>query len=273
MSPRSRSCAMSKKSAGQIGAAPFARAGVLIEAPESVPVLRADFVAGQAVDRDAVRCRRRALLAEVFALAAREVDEEIVESLISPVLPVKLLVLALQQSEFAAAPPLLFGAKGDVKRGEPIRLRQPDRALDQRQIGPFGRIRRGQEAPPRGGGEGNRALQFGVVFAAGVLERMRPVLVEHILALAVGLAVKRHDAGKPSVAGPRREMTRIPAGGVGDGAAVLQRQQEAMRGERVDGSAAIGGLRAGAMVPVRRIDGGDTVQHIDREERLLAHAA
>ena len=55
--------------AGEIGAAPFARAGLHVEREESVPDLLSQIGAGETVDSDAVRQRVAPLAADRLALA------------------------------------------------------------------------------------------------------------------------------------------------------------------------------------------------------------
>ena len=66
------------------------------------------------------------------------------------------------------------------------------------------------KAAAGGGGEGHGRLQLGVVAAAGPLPGMRPVVVEDVLALAVGLGVERHHRDRPAGA-PRHQVPGDPA--------------------------------------------------------------
>ena len=66
---------------------------------------------------DAVRQRVLAFAADGLALARRERGEEIVERRVAGVLPVELLVVALQESEFAEKAEFRLGRKGDVNAG------------------------------------------------------------------------------------------------------------------------------------------------------------
>ena len=104
-----------EEAAGQIRAAPFPHAGVLIEGPERVPVFGPDIVAGKMADGHAVLHRLRAFLLEVLALARGEGGEEAVEVAVSFILPVELLVLTTEEAEFTAAHPFLLGAESDVE--------------------------------------------------------------------------------------------------------------------------------------------------------------
>ena len=58
-----------EEGAGEIGRAPFAAAGILIEAPEGLPMLGLDRIAGQRVDRATESLRLLAFLAQCLALA------------------------------------------------------------------------------------------------------------------------------------------------------------------------------------------------------------
>ncbi len=61
-------CNPVEKGAGQIGPPPFARAGILIESPEGIPMVGPDLVTAQDFDRD-IGLRRRPFLADRAALA------------------------------------------------------------------------------------------------------------------------------------------------------------------------------------------------------------
>ena len=62
----------------------------------------------------------------------------------------------------------------------------------------------------------------------------------------------RHADGLPVL--PRDQVVRLPSGARPDTAAVLQRQQKAMRGERIVRTPALGGLGTGAGIPLCRVD-------------------
>ena len=84
--------------AGEIGPAPFARAGVHVEREERVPRVLGDVAAGQPVDRDAGRERLAPLALDRLALARGERGEEVVEGGVAVIVPVELLVGALQEA-------------------------------------------------------------------------------------------------------------------------------------------------------------------------------
>ncbi len=72
-----------KERAGQVGRAPFAGAGVLIELPEGIPMFGLYLVTGQRLDRAAKGLGCGAFLADGLAFARRKAGEEIIETLCS----------------------------------------------------------------------------------------------------------------------------------------------------------------------------------------------
>ena len=84
--------------AGEVGAAPFARAGLHVEVEERVPGLLGQVAAGQPMHGDAVLQRVAALALDGLALARRQRLEESVERGVAGVLPMELLVGALQEA-------------------------------------------------------------------------------------------------------------------------------------------------------------------------------
>src|SRR5690348_11465423 len=83
--------------AGEIRAAPFALAGVDIEAEEILPVARVEIGAGEALDDQAVAQRCLALLADHLALTRRKTREKIGEGFIALVTPMVLRADTLHQ--------------------------------------------------------------------------------------------------------------------------------------------------------------------------------
>ncbi len=90
---------------------------------------------------------------------------------------------------------------------------------------------------PRYRRERNADLQFGVIAPSRALERIREGIVEHILALAMGLKITRQDALDP----PRRilqhQMLAKPAGLARRRSRRLERQQKRMFDEGIAGQA------------------------------------
>ena len=174
-----------EEGAGQVGPPPLPAAGVLVEAPERLPVRGLERVAGQRDDVAAEGLGAGALLADRLALARREIAEEGLEIRIAAVHPVELLGRARKEPDRLAPVPLLRRAERDVQARDPRLLGERQRALQQRGASLGLEARPGQEAPAGGRGEGNRGLQLRVVAPAGALPGMRPVVIEDVLALAV----------------------------------------------------------------------------------------
>ena len=86
-----------KEFAGEIGPAPFARAGFHVEGEEGVPDALRQVVAGEPVDLDAGAQRFLALPPDRLAFARGKRREEIVEGRVAAILPMELLVGALQE--------------------------------------------------------------------------------------------------------------------------------------------------------------------------------
>ncbi len=103
-----------EEGAGEIGPAPFARAGLHVEGKERVPGILGDVAAVERVDRDAVRHRVAPLALDRLAVARIERGEEIVETGVTLVVPVELLVGALQETVFGEELPFRLAREGDV---------------------------------------------------------------------------------------------------------------------------------------------------------------
>ena len=104
-----------KKCTRQIRRPPFARACVLIEYPECVPMIRRDVSPGNHLDPDC-GLRARAFLADGLALARRQRAQKAFKVRIIAVLPMKLRAHARQPSGGAKC--LEFGCldKGGMRR-------------------------------------------------------------------------------------------------------------------------------------------------------------
>ena len=124
MRSRHRLADQRKELAREIGAAPFARAGLHVEGKERIPDAFGQIAAGEPVHADAVRERVLAFAADGLALARRERGEEILERRVAGVLPVELLIVALKEAEFAEKAPFRLGRKGDVHARMRRRIRQ-----------------------------------------------------------------------------------------------------------------------------------------------------
>ena len=141
--------------ARQIGPAPFARAGVHVEGEESVPDAFGQVAAGEPLHLDAVLERAGALAPDRLALARRERREEIVEGRVAGILPMELLVVALQEAVRAEQVPFGLGAKVTCTEEASRMPAELDQALRQasrtrRRVAPGATSRRGPVAGVNG---------------------------------------------------------------------------------------------------------------------------
>jgi hypothetical protein len=168
----------------EIGPAPFARTGIHVEGEEGVPCRFGQIGAGQPVDADSVCARLAAFAADELALARGEGVEEILERGIAGILPMELLVGALQKTLRGQRPAILALQEGGVHPGGLPLLAQGDQPLRQRRAHRLG-ICVGMHQKPRAGRrrERNRDLQLRVIVAARALIGVRPGMVEDIFAL------------------------------------------------------------------------------------------
>ena len=93
-----------EEAAVEVGIAPLAASGLDVEREEGVPVRFGDVISGDVLNRETGAQRLGALLAHRLALARRETREEIVESRVARILPMELLVGALQPRAIGADP-------------------------------------------------------------------------------------------------------------------------------------------------------------------------
>ena len=200
-----------KGPARQIGRAPFARPGVLVEGPEMVPVLRLDLISGQRPDGTAKALRNAAFLAQGLALARRQLCQEIVIAGIARIFPVKLLRCPPQKAQGRAPVCLGFGAEGDMQRRQAVGFGKLDRPPDQGRRAFSLKPRKRQEAPAGGRGEGDGKLQLGIVPPARALPGIGPGVIEDVFALAVRLGIKRCRRDDAPVL-PHDKRAGLPAG-------------------------------------------------------------
>ena len=112
MSSRRRLVGAVEEGAGEVGGAPFARAGVLVEAPEVHPNGAGSMASPVSADDLAAEgLRGLAFLADGLALARGEVGEEGVEVGVAAVLPVELLGDAVEEAHLRARLGLLFACR------------------------------------------------------------------------------------------------------------------------------------------------------------------
>ncbi len=100
----------------EVRPAPFARSGLDIEREENVPNAFGQIRTGQPLHLDAVFERLAPLALDRLALARRERAEEIVERRVVRILPMELLVGALEEAEFAEQTLLAFRRERDMHR-------------------------------------------------------------------------------------------------------------------------------------------------------------
>src|SRR5260221_7422187 len=229
--------------------------------------------AGQRVDLDAAGDGRLALLADGLALARAERGKEIVEAGVAVIFPVELLAGALQETGGAEALPLAAQREGDVQRGYFVAARQLDHRRDQR----VGRLRIGtrtdQQTRTRHRSEWHRALQLGIISAAGALIGGGPGMIEDVLAVGMALEIKRRGADQPPARILEREMLRQPTVLRGRRAAFLERLEEIMREERIAGAGAgipFGSRQLGDAIDDADGEGAAAVRHCDLVERCGA---
>ena len=94
-----------KEFAGQIRPAPFARTGVHVEGEKGVPHRFGEVGAREPGHLDAGLKRLLALAADGLALARGEAGKEVVETGVAGILPMELLVGALQEAALAERAP------------------------------------------------------------------------------------------------------------------------------------------------------------------------
>src|SRR5579863_9412745 len=105
-----------------------------------------------------------------------------------------------------------------------------------------------EDAGARHRRERHRALQLGIIVAAGALQRVGPGMVENIFALGVAFQIGGQDAHDRSIFF-QRQMGRLPAGARGRRTGRFQRLKEFKAGKGMGGGYA---MRVGAGIPSRR---------------------
>ena len=123
-----------------------------------------------------------------------------------------------------------------------------------------------EQAGARHRRERNGHLQLGVIVAARLLERIRPAMVEHILAVAVGLRIHRRGGDQRAGAVPQRRVLRQPPGARPGRPAILYRGKKGVADERV--------VVTGAGIPFGGADAGNgRMQGKGKGRRAIGHAA
>src|SRR5262245_5045570 len=154
----------------EVGAPPFARAGLHVKLEERVPHALGEVGAGEPMHADAGGERILALAPDGLALTRGERRQERVERVVAGILPVELLVGALEEAAAPEQLPFRLGREGDVHRG---RMRAPadvDQRIRERRTHRLG-LRSWAREQPRAGRRGERHgdLELGIVAAAGAL--------------------------------------------------------------------------------------------------------
>ena len=197
-----------------------------------------------------------ALLADRLALAGGQRAQEVVEGAVTVVPPVILLAEPQQPAMRAEALPLLFCAEGGVDRAYIVVAGDLGEHVDQCVTDSFGkRAGTGKQARSGHWREGHGDLELGIVATAGALQRLRPAVVEHVLALRMGLHVERCSALQRAVVRLRQQILRLPSGAPSHRLGVFQRLEEAVAEE-------------GAARRARRERAGIPLGGVDRAERI-----
>ena len=149
----------------------------------------------------------------VLRLRDASAAEEIVEAAIAGILPVELLVGALQEAELAQEAVFVFGREGDVYAGRAVDAAKLDEPAGER-LARIARVRTGPHQEPAAGRrrERHRDLQFRIIVAAGVGIGLRPAVVEHIFAARMALQVAGRRGNERAVGGVHQQMLDLPAG-------------------------------------------------------------
>ena len=217
---------------------------------ERVPVVLTQVGSRDPLHLDPVLERDAALAPEVLPLLGAEPGEEIVEARVALVAPVKLLVGAAEEAAPGEPFPLVRLEKSEVQGGHFELAGDLDAARDEVildfELHPLF-IRPHEQPPPGRRRERYRPEELRVVVSARVLERLRPPVVEDVLPLRVSLEVERNHPGQPAPRVFEDRVVRQPSGLRMDRFACLERVQEGMPEEGVDGDAG----RMCARIPLR----------------------
>ena len=204
--------------------------------------------------------------------------QEIVKGSVAFIVPVKLLVVTLQEAVLAQKLRFRLAGERHMHGGGVGRVAQRHQPARQRGSDPLAVDAIADQQPRAGGGrEGHRGLQFWIIAPAGALIGIRPAAVEDVFALRMRFQIAGHDAGDLAIE-PCQEMPRPPAGAGAGRAGSFGGGEKCVGNEGVIGGLAgialrsAGGqrvevfetvrvrLRIGAGVPIRSLDvagGGD----------------
>ena len=219
---------------------------------------------------DAMGERVRALAADRLALARGHGREECVERIVTGILPMELLVGALEIATPPEQVPFRLGEEGDI-HGR--RIRAPadvDERIAKGSAQRFGvRPRQRQQAPAGRRREGHGNLKLGIIPPAGALVGLSPAVVEDIFATGVGFDVAGDGTEQVVALILGEQVQGLPTDPRPDRARDLQCMQEGMRQERVVGRGLAAGLmgrrlrssRIGAGVPCLGRNVADGIRH------------
>jgi hypothetical protein len=212
----------------------FARPGIHVERVEGIPYGLGQIGAGQPFDSDAGGERFFALAADDLALARIERGEEILERRVAVVLPMELLVGALQIAARAQRLPFGLRQKRHVRGREfalPGDFGERIAECEPHLLGE--RAGAGEEARAGHGRERHRGLQLRIVVAADALERVRPAVIEDVFALRVAFQIAGRGADEFALSGFDEQMARLPAGAAANRLRLFKRGEECVRNEWV----------------------------------------
>src|SRR2546423_11716554 len=194
-----------------------------------------------------------------LAVARVQRGQEIVKSRVAFMVPVKLLVVALQEAVRPQKLRFRLAGEGDVHGGGIGRIAERlqaarERGSDLLAIDPVA-----DQQPWTGRWrKGHRGLQLWIIASARALIGIRPAAVEDIFALGMRFQIAGHDAGDFAVE-PCQEMPRTPAGAGTGRAGGFGGGEKCMRNEWVIGRlagialSAAGGQRVEVCETVRVI--------------------
>ena len=213
----------------QIGPAPFARAGILIERPEGVPIRLAKIRAGDASNAQPVQ-RGGAFLADRLALARCERVQKSVEARIAPIAPVELHALPNQPAGLFEQRDLFRRDEGRMRRRQAMLIGHRLQRGDQR----WARCGIAQQQPrPRHRAERRSDLELGIISPASALPGIGPGVVENIFALAVALRIGRGDRCRGAIRAINDHRHGLPARLRHGASRSLENRQKGVADERI----------------------------------------
>ena len=167
--------------------------------------------AGQMVDGDPGGGGLAPFALDRLAVTRVQRGQKIVKGPVAFIVPVKLLVVALQEAVRPQKLRFRLRGEGYMHGGGVGRVAQRHQAARQRGSDPLAVDAIADQQPwAGGGGEGHRGLQFRIIASAGTLIGIRPAAVEDVFALRMRFQIAGHDAGDLAIE-PCQEMPRHPS--------------------------------------------------------------